>query len=105
MKTVLLVNKMWLEVGGSPELWSWAVLRGTMDNWAVLPKLLGRRRLCRVAGLRGKTSGVEGGRLEWTRELFQGALRHEGLVKVDFSGTDLSLVPPGMLAMLTIDHQ
>ena len=51
MKNVVLVCRLWREVGEVPHFWAWVVLGVTMENMSTMSERLGSRRLQAVRKL------------------------------------------------------
>ena len=94
LRTVLLVCRLWREVGEAPGLWAWAVLRATRQNMANMPERLASRKLLRVFGLALDTG------VKISEELLGAVERHPGLSRMVMKKVDLALVEPARLTGL-----
>ena len=91
MENVVLVCRLWREVGEAPQFWAWVVLGVTRENMSTMPERLGSRRLQAVRKLK-----VE----EWvvvSEEVLQAMVRHQGLRVVVGGGPTLDI---GLLARM-----
>ena len=89
LRAVVLVCRLWREVGELPRLWAWVHL-----PWRTReePEVLGWRRLQAARQLQ------LGGRLAVTEELLQAVVKHPGLSKLSLGQTNLTSLEPGLLA-------
>ena len=92
MKNVVLVCRLWREVGEDPRFWAWVVIRVTRRNMITVPERLESRRMRAVRELRVT--------VEVSEEVLQAMARHQGLRVVKMATANLSLLEPGQLAMV-----
>ena len=98
MKNVVLVCRLWREVGEAPGFWAWVILevtretRKTRDNMSTMPERLGSRRMGAVRELKVESW------VELSEEVLEAVVRHPLLRVVRMNETDLSSVDPGLLA-------
>ena len=94
LRSLLLVCQLWREVGESPGLWTWAMVRATRLNMNSMPKRLAMRKMMRVGGLT-----LEAG-VEMSEELLETMDRHPGLRRMVVRRLDMALVRPARLTGL-----
>ena len=89
LRAVVLVCRLWREVGELARLWAWVHL-----PWRTRekPEVLGWRRLQAARQLQ------LGGRVGVTEELLQAVVEHQGLTKLSLGHTNLTSLEPGLLA-------
>ena len=96
LKNVVLVCRLWREVGEEPGLWAWGVTRllyrGNMSN---LVERLDCKRLRAVRELFVHSWG-----LEVTEEVVEAVTRHPGLRVVRMRNNSLYSVDPGLLGKM-----
>ena len=98
LKSAVLVNKKWLEVGGRPNLWHWAKLslQSGQGNFAVAFALLkGTRGIRSLKAL--QLSSHE------TMMLVAAVAENESLEEVHLEGCSLNQVEPGLLS-IAVSH-
>ena len=103
MKNVVLVCRLWREVGEAPGFWAWVIITATKENMSTMPERLGCRRTRAVREFRveSRWEGHFGPfAAQVSGEVLKAMARHPGLRVVVMSGVDLSLMDPGLLASL-----
>ena len=90
LRAVVLVCRLWREVGEAPSLWAGLRLLVTMENRSRMQEVLVMRRLWGVRRLCAR-----GGKVE--EELLEAVVGHQGLRHLDLSHQEVCLDKPGLL--------
>ena len=90
LKAVVLVCRLWREVGDAPSLWAGLRLLVTLENMSRIQEVLATRRLWGVRRL-----SARGGKVG--EELLQAVEGHQGLRHLDLSQQEVCLDKPGLL--------
>ena len=89
LKNVLLVCRLWRELGEAPGLWGGMVLKVTRKNLPFMPQVLKSRRMKTVKKMVVETV---------SEELLEAVIRHKGLRELGAADTDLSRIEPSLLS-------
>lgn len=89
LKSALLVCKSWRDVGERPKFWSWVCLEVTQRNLAVMPQVLGIKRLKSIEKLQVKAV---------SKELMLAIDLHPGLKILDARHCTLSSIERSLLS-------
>ena len=92
LKNVVLVCRLWREVGEEPVLWAGVIPRVTRENMSTMPERLGSKRMRAVRELRVKLG------VEVSEEVLEAVARHRRLRVVEMGCAKLSSVDPSLLA-------
>ena len=113
LKTALLVCWSWRQVGEAPGLWKNVNLRVTRENISLMSEVMAARRFLAVKEITVEDVGkvedeerVEAAKKVGVEMVFRPLYillpisQHQGVKRVNFLGTDLTLVETGLLARL-----